>query len=83
MKAEITYNGARSYLVGGVKFIDGVTRTVTDPALIERCKVTAGFAVHVLKEKVVREVATHDRPRAVPDEVEPVAKRKAKAMKSE
>lgn len=77
MKAEITYNGARSYLVGGVKFIDGVTRVVEESALIERCKNTAGFSVHVVKE--IREIVA---PAREPVE-ESVGRRKAKSAKSE
>lgn len=79
MKAEITYNGARSYLVMGVKFIEGQTKTVSDPRVIEHCRNTAGFAVQVVKEKVVREVV----PVAHPASEESEPRRRTKPAKSE
>ena len=84
MRAEITYNGGKSYLLMGVKFVEGQTRVVTNPAVIERCQHTAGFAVQVLKDKVVREVVTPDRPApAEVDEVEEPPRRKTRTGKSE
>lgn len=86
MRAEITYNGGRSYLVMGVKFHEGQTRVVSDPKLIEYCQHTADFAVQVIKEKVVREVVPAAKPKAatpVEEETEEAPRRKPGARKSE
>lgn len=84
MRAEITYNGGRSYLVMGVKFYEGQTKVVSDPKLIEHCQNTAGFAVQVVKEKVVREVVVPAKPKASePEEEASEAPRRKPARKSE
>jgi hypothetical protein len=51
VKAEITYNGGKSYTLSGVKFREGITLVSTDAGLINRCKSTAGFSVHVVEQK--------------------------------
>ena len=51
VKAEITYNGGKSYTLSGVKFKEGITMVSTDSGLIGRCKSTAGFSVHVVEQK--------------------------------
>lgn len=43
--AQITYNAGKSYRIGRQRFFQGVTETVDDPEIIERCKATKGFAV--------------------------------------
>lgn len=51
MKAEVTYNGGRSYRLGSFNFIQGRTKTIQNPKVIQRCKDTVGFAVQMLKDK--------------------------------
>lgn len=49
MKAEVTYNAAKTYRVKGTKFAQGKTKIVTDPAMIKKCQTTAGFSVRILE----------------------------------
>ena len=69
VRAQITYTGGKTYWHGNTRFVQDVPKVVTDPATIEHCKQTAGFAVTVFggkygegkvkapkKSKVVRKV---------------------------
>lgn len=57
MVAEITYNAGKSYTLGKYRFVQGITRKVSDEKVIKRLSNMAGFAVRILKtKKVVREV---------------------------
>lgn len=51
MLAEVTYNAGKSYRLKNYKFLQGKTVLVKDAAVIDRCRATAGFAVHVLTKK--------------------------------
>ena len=84
MRAEITYNGGRSCQVYGVTFKEGLMKLSSDPKLIQRCQETAGFAVHILKEKkTVASVETEEKPpEKKPQKViVPVAMKPAKKTK--
>jgi hypothetical protein len=65
MKAEITYNTGRSCTVKSTKFLQGQTRIVIDPFIIELCRNTAGFAVRVLSERAEKRVMPVERPAPV------------------
>lgn len=54
--AEITYNAGRSYRIKSTKFVQHRTEVVTDPDVIARCQITAGFSVRILQEKGEKKV---------------------------
>jgi len=84
MKAEITYNAGASYRIKAMKFNRGVTKPVTDSAVIKKCQATAGFSVRVLEEDkpAKQKLTAKEKNRATKVvEVEAVPKFKNKVKK--
>ena len=50
MRAEITFNGGKSYAMGVEKFMQNKTQLIVDARVIKRCQNTSGFSVHILDD---------------------------------
>jgi len=57
MVAEITYNAGKSYRIKATKFLQHKTEVVTDPDVIKRCQMTAGFAVRIVQPERKKKAA--------------------------
>ena len=66
MRAQITYNGGKSYTIGNHTFKGGKTATITDTALIEKLKSNSAFAVGIIPEMPVRQPP---RPPVAPQKI--------------